>query len=123
MSEKIIHLTSRQAWESAQQDGDYRAASLDAEGFIHCSTTDQIVRVANAFYAGQHGLVLLLVEPDALTAELKWEPPAGPPPDNSAVSEFFPHIYGPLNLEAVVEVLPFEPDDSGRFSLPSVLSK
>jgi uncharacterized protein (DUF952 family) len=123
MSEKIIHLTSRQAWESAQQDGDYRAASLDAEGFIHCSTTDQIVRVANAFYAGQHGLVLLLVEPDALTAELKWEPPAGTPPDNSAVSEFFPHIYGPLNLEAVVEVLPFEPDDSGRFSLPSVLSK
>ena len=78
MSEKIIHLTSRHAWQAAQQNGNYRAASLDSEGFIHCSTADQIVRVANAFYAGQHGLVLLLVEPQALTAELKWEPPAGP---------------------------------------------
>ena len=123
MSEKIIHLTSRHAWQAAQQNGNYRAASLDSEGFIHCSTADQIVRVANAFYAGQHGLVLLLVEPQALTAELKWEPPAGPPPDDSAVIEFCPHIYGPLNLEAVVEVLSFEPDHSGRFSLPSVLSK
>ena len=120
----ILHLASNDAWLAAAKKGEYRAESLSTEGFIHCSTESQIVDVANAFYHGQHGLVLLLLNPDKLTAELKWEPPAHPNPERAATigDELFPHIYGPLNVEAVTQVIPFEPAPDGSFSLPVELS-
>jgi uncharacterized protein (DUF952 family) len=111
-------LTSRADWLAAQQTGEYRAPSLESEGFIHCSTEQQIVRVANSFYARQHGLVLLVIDPSQLKAELRWEPPAHPNPqaDLPPTNELFPHIYGPINIEAVTKVLDFEPDVDGNFS-------
>ena len=120
----ILHLASNDAWLVAVQKGQYHADSLSTEGFIHCSTESQIVDVANAFYHGQHGLVLLVLDPDKLTAELKWEPPAHPNPERAAKvgDELFPHIYGPLNVDAVKQVIPFEPASDGTFSLPDVLS-
>jgi uncharacterized protein (DUF952 family) len=115
-------LTSREEWLAAQQTGEYRAPSLESEGFIHCSTEKQIVRVANSFYAGQHGLVLLVIDPSQLQAELRWEPPAHPSPqaDLPPTNELFPHIYGPINIEAVTKVLDFEPDVDGNFSPPEM---
>lgn len=119
----ILHLASDDAWLAAVKKGEYRAESLSTEGFIHCSTESQIVDVANAFYHGQHGLVVLVLNPEKLTAELKWEPPAHPNPERAAAigDELFPHIYGPLNLDAVTKVIPFEPDNDGIFSLPDEL--
>jgi uncharacterized protein (DUF952 family) len=112
----ILHVTSRLAWSAAQKSGAYAANSLATQGFIHCSKVGQILRVANLFYAGQHGLVLLLIDPARLTSELRWEPGADLPTD------LFPHLYGPLNLEAVVKVIDFEPDADGKFQLPGELS-
>lgn len=116
----ILHLTSRTDWLAAQQTGEYRAPSLESEGFIHCSTEQQIVRVANSFYAGRHGLVLLEIDPARLKPELRWEPPAHPNPqaDLPPSDEFFPHIYGPLNNDAVIRSMDFEPNSDGHFSLP-----
>jgi uncharacterized protein (DUF952 family) len=115
-----MHLTSRTEWLAAQQAGEYLAPSLQTEGFIHCSTEHQIVRVADSFYAGKHGLVLLVIDPSRLRPELRWEPPSHPTPqaDLPPSDEHFPHLYGPLNLEAVVRVVDFEPNPDGRFSLP-----
>lgn len=59
----IFHITSRTSWDNAQKRGDYRAESLTTEGFIHCSTLAQVLQVANNFYKGQNGLVLLEIEP------------------------------------------------------------
>jgi uncharacterized protein (DUF952 family) len=117
----ILHLASNDAWLASTETGDYRAESLSAEGFIHCSTASQIVAVANTFYHGQHGLVLLVIDPGKLEAELKWEPPAEPEPTHAREGDLFPHIYGPLNLDAVTDVIPFEPDVDGAFSLPPSL--
>ena len=120
----ILHLASNDAWLASTKTGQYHADSLSTEGFIHCSTESQIVDVANAFYHGQHGLVLLVLDPEKLTAALKWEPPAHPNPERAARvgDELFPHIYGPLNVDAVLKVIPFEPDSDGNFSLPVELS-
>ncbi len=108
----IYHIIARPAWEQAQHAGTYHAPSLDSEGFIHLSNAEQVVRVANNFYRGQTNLLLLVVSADKVAAELRYEPPAEAP----ASSERFPHIYGDLNLNAVVNVLEFAPDADGKWS-------
>jgi len=119
----ILHLTSNAAWLASVMEGHYVPESLSTEGFIHCSTVSQIVGVANTFYRGWRELVLLVIDPSKLRAELKWEPPAEPEPTHAREGELFPHIYGALNPDAVVKVLPFEPDAEGLFSLPQELDQ
>lgn len=111
----IFHITARAAWEQAQRDGVYRAESLEQVGFIHLSTAEQVVRVANALYSGQGDLVVLVVDPARLAAELRYETPADMPQSD----ERFPHLYGTLNLDAVIRVVDFPPDaGSGWSRLP-----
>jgi len=115
----ILHITSKQEWNEAQARGEYIAPSLETEGFIHCSTEKQVLHVANAFYRGQNALVLLVVDETKLKPELKWEPPAGPPAKGISESDLFPHVFGPINIDAISSVIDFEPDPvSGDFSLP-----
>lgn len=109
----ILHIADRPHWEVAQNVGIYRHASLDTEGFIHCSTPPQIVWVANTFMRGQHGLVLLCIDSERLQAELRYDEVAG-------VGKF-PHLYGGINLDAVTQVLEFEPNAEGEFELPQAL--
>ena len=117
----IFHITSRAAWEDAQQRGDYRAESLETEGFIHCSTPSQVLPVAENFYKGQSGLILLGIEPALLSSALKWEPPSGgSPPPGVPEGDSFPHIYGPINLNAVVKVVELELNSNGAFILPNL---
>jgi uncharacterized protein (DUF952 family) len=113
----IYHITSRQAWEESQTNGEYRAESLTTEGFIHCSTFEQVLPVAHNFYKGQRGLILLEIEPTLLSSDLKWEPPAGgAPPLGVPVGDSFPHIYGPINLNAVIKVADLEANPDGTFN-------
>jgi len=107
MSGLILHITTRTAWTAAQQGGSYRAESLERDGFIHFSTPAQVAVVANALYRGRHDLVLLCALPDKLTAELRYEALGTPEP--------YPHLYGPLNVDAVVEVVAFPPRKDGTF--------
>jgi uncharacterized protein (DUF952 family) len=107
----IFHITTRKAWEDARTKGEYTVESLASEGFIHCSTLAQVLPVADKFYKGQSGLVLLVIEPALLSSTLKWEPPSGgTPPPGVPAGDPFPHIYGPINLDAVVKPLDFEPN-------------
>ena len=113
MTELFFHITTCSAWSAGQKSGEYRADSLGQEGFIHCSKVAQILRVANDYYTGQQGLLILMVDPSKLKAELRWDP------GSDQADELFPHIYGPVNLEAVVDVFDFEPGPDGKFSLPA----
>ena len=116
----IYHLTSRQAWREAQQRGEYRAESLESEGFIHCSTQTQILPVAEKYYKGEQGILLLKINPALLSSELRWEPPSGSaPPPGVPQGELFPHIYGPINLDAIVNVYDLESDPDGSYTLPA----
>ena len=116
----ILHIIPHAVWEQAQAAGVYRGDTLDAEGFIHFSTPAQAVMVANARFRGHPGLLLLVVDPAKLTSELRYEAPFEATSPNEAAQQF-PHLYGPLNLDAVVNVVPFEPGDDGLFSLPQGL--
>ena len=93
----IYHLTTRSAWQSALSRGSYTADSLTSQGFIHCSLAVQVARSANKFFHGQSDLVLLSIAEERVAAPLKNENLEGG-------ADLFPHIYGPLNLDAVVGV-------------------
>ena len=108
----ILHITTEKEWQTAVAAGEYRGASLDSEGFIHCSTVDQVLLPANQLYAGQTDLILLTIDPTKLTAELVYE-------DCYQSGQAFPHIYGPLNLDAVTGFVNFPPNPDGTFSLPN----
>jgi uncharacterized protein (DUF952 family) len=97
----ILHITSRARGAQAIAEGEYRGDTLASEGFIHCSTQGQLPRVAETFYKGQTGLVVLRIDPGKIQPPLKWESPPG------SVERFL-HVYGPLNLGAVTEVVTLE---------------
>ena len=108
----IFHITTRAEWKAATAAGAYEAPSLATEGFIHLSEPEQVEPTANRRFRGATNLVLLRVDTDRVSAPLKYE--IGEP----TTGEEFPHIYGPLNLDAVTEVIPF-PDGPYDSILPS----
>lgn len=110
----IVHALLRKDWEVALINGVYTAASLKKEGFIHCSPVDKIVAVANYNYRGIKGLVLLCLDTSEIKAEVIWE-------DLYNEGREYPHIYGELNLDAVLHTYDFEPNEEGEFSLPADL--
>lgn len=114
----IYHITTPEAWNEALRRGEYRAESLETEGFIHSSTGAQVVPVADLLYQGGGKLYLLKIDPALLTSDLKWEPPAGATPPGIPAGDLFPHLYGPLNLEAVVKIFDFEANSEGKYTLP-----
>jgi uncharacterized protein (DUF952 family) len=116
----MLHITSAAEWKAAQERGFYTAPSLETEGFIHCSTEKQVTHVANAFYRGQSGLVLLVIEETRVKPQVKWEAPAGPPANGISQNDLFPHIYGPLNVDAVLKAVEFPSSSDGTFTLPSL---
>jgi uncharacterized protein (DUF952 family) len=111
----IFHITQRKDWDDAQIIGSYRADSLSTHGFIHCSTREQYIRVANARFHGKAELVLLLIDPEKVNQEICYENLEGG-------TALFPHIYGPLNIDAVVKVLEFQPLENGDFIEPDLFN-
>jgi uncharacterized protein (DUF952 family) len=97
-SEYIYHVTSRKEWEAAQKNKEYKPARYDLEGFIHCSIERQIPGVLDRFYKGQTGLVKLKIEKAKVHRPVLFELAID-------LDELFPHIYGPLNVDSVVEVI------------------
>lgn len=98
---KILHITGQRDWQKALEEGAYLADTLAEQGFIHCCLDSQLEGVLREWFAGATDLVLLEIESDRLASPLKFESA----PDGQ---EKFPHVYGPINLEAVVEVKPIQ---------------
>ena len=93
--------------------GCYEPPSLRTEGFVHCSTREQTPVTAERYFRGLTDLVLLWIDPSRLTAELRLEPPANS--QDERAREMFPHVYGPINLDAVLRVVDFPCDSGGSF--------
>ena len=112
----LYHIIHSQDWLDAQPGGVYAPPSLQTEGFIHFSTAAQVADTANRYYQGQTDLLLLVVDParevdDGLVKPvIRYEP--------GGTGELYPHIYGVLELAAVLQVIPFPPGPDGRFSYP-----
>lgn len=110
----IFHIAEVADCQAAQAAGDYRVSTrgrlLADEGFIHAARREQVLGVAEAFYADAGPLLLLTIDPARLTSPVR--------DDEIGPGLVFPHIYGPINLDAVVAVTPFERGADGGFVLP-----
>jgi uncharacterized protein (DUF952 family) len=109
----ILHITQRHEWEKAKNLGTYRSNTLDSEGFIHCSTVAQVIGSANRFFKNQMDLVILKIDLDRVTPEIRYE--------GADSNNLFPHIYGELNIDAVIGSIDLESNPDGSFALPSEL--
>ena len=97
-SEFIYHVTTLKEWEAAKIKNEYTPVNFEQDGFIHCSIEKQIPGVLDRFYKGQTGLVKLKIEKEKVQRPVLFELALD-------LDELFPHIYGALNLDSVVEVI------------------
>lgn len=115
---RVFHIAEPDDWAEAVSAGAYavstRGASLVEVGYLHASRRHQVAGVLAALYADVTGdLLLLVIETDRLTARWQLD-------DVPGSAEPFPHIYGPLNIDAVVDTLPLTRGQAG-WVLPGVL--
>lgn len=107
----FVHLCSAEEWRRAQESGEHRPESLSTQGFVHLSAPEQVHLPANRLYAGRRDLVLLRIDPAKLSSPVRWE--HGVPTDPEAM--LFPHLYGPLPIDAVMTITNYLPGLDGRF--------
>jgi glutathione S-transferase len=116
---RLFHLALRDDWRVAVEHGDYQRStlgkSLDDEGFIHCSFASQVQRIADGVYRDRQDVVLLTIDPSRLSAEVRVE-------SFDADGEPFPHIYGPLPIDAVVLAQSVPVAADGRLVLEQLVS-
>jgi uncharacterized protein (DUF952 family) len=102
---RVFHLTTAADWAAAQASGSYtvstRGRTLAEEGFVHCSSAEQVAGTRARYFSGVPDVVVLEVETDLLSSPWRLEPVG-----TTEGAERFPHVYGPLDLDAVVTVLP-----------------
>lgn len=118
----MLHIITRDAYFALAEEELYQPPSLAEEGFIHCSTPAQVAGVANRFYRNAGDLLLLVVDPVLVTAPIYWEAPSLAGDDTPPAPGAFPHIYGPLNMDAVQQVIAYEPDAGGVFHPPVIVT-
>jgi uncharacterized protein (DUF952 family) len=92
----IYHVILPADWEAAKSAAFYEPPGLETEGFIHCSFDDQIDGVLARYYSGAGTVCILKIDVNRLSSRLVNEP--------STLGESFPHVYGPIDVAAVVDV-------------------
>jgi uncharacterized protein (DUF952 family) len=111
----IYHITRKTDWDTAVTAGSYAADTLATEGFIHCSTAQQVISTANRLFEGKAGLVLLCIDIAKVNAQIRYENLEGG-------TNLFPHVYGTLEIAAIRAVHDFPPQADGSFALPRALN-
>ncbi|CAH2402407.1 Dihydroorotate dehydrogenase [Mesorhizobium escarrei] len=111
MSQNIYKIVPERLWREAERNGRFTGAPIDvADGFIHFSTAGQAKETAAKHFAGQTGLLLVAIDGARLGDALKYEVSRG--------GALFPHLYGPLDLNAVVSVQPLPLGTDGLHQFP-----
>ena len=107
----LFHITDQFQWDKWQSEIFYLPAAFFSDGFIHCSTVEQVLAVAKKYYTDSPRLLLLKIDEERVSANIKFENLEGG-------EEKFPHIYGHLEKQAILGVATFCKDAEGNFFLP-----
>ena len=106
----IFHVVKKEDWKSQKKDSRYHPDSLDSEGFIHCASGNNIEDVTNRLYEGETNVLLIIINTTLVEPEIRYESS-----DDSDTK--YPHIYGPLNMDAVVDKIELAAEDDGSYKI------
>jgi uncharacterized protein (DUF952 family) len=107
----LVHVCGLDEWSRARASGEIRPDASGGGQFIHLSAPEQVHLPANRLYRSRGDMVLLHIDPARLDSEVRWEPGVATDPE----SMLFPHLYGPLPVEAVIGVTAYRPGPDGTF--------
>ena len=106
----IFHVVKKEDWKEYKKDSRYHPESLDTNGFIHCSSGRDIESITNSLYKGEDGVLLIIINTTLVEPEIRYE--------NSGNSNIkYPHIYGPLNMDAVIDKIELASEDDGSYKI------
>jgi uncharacterized protein (DUF952 family) len=106
----IFHITTNEEFNTFKKNGNYEPESLDEKGFIHCSSGHQVEDIANEKFSGHEKILLLVIDVTALNSKIKYE-------KDSESGKKYPHIYGPLDTNAIIDKIEVLPEDDGQFKI------
>lgn len=106
----LFHITTEDNWKQFNNSGSYEPESLESEGFIHCSTGEQVEATANRIFGGKDEILLLVIDATTLHEDIKYE-------KDEDTGEKFPHLYSPLNTNAVIDKITIKAEDDGSFDI------
>lgn len=112
----VCKIMSREDWDQTLGSGNDYEARIEADlkdGFIHCSTDQQLTKTLNRWYTDVDEVLVAVIDPEKLSGELKWEP--------NFEGEDFPHIYGPIDVDAVAGAYEVKRSTDGGWQVPSEL--
>ncbi|BCN30772.1 DUF952 domain-containing protein [Anaeromicropila herbilytica] len=104
----ILNCMEKARWEKVREEITFGKTEIQKEGFIHCSPIKYWWRVAPYFQSVEEELVLLCIDTEKLTSPVKWE-------DGDNSGREYPHIYGEINVDSIIQVLPFNKDKDGNY--------
>ncbi|HUX49374.1 MAG TPA: DUF952 domain-containing protein [Spirochaetia bacterium] len=119
----ILHIARRKAWDEYSAERYYSDPSLTTEGFIHCSTVRQAIDTLNRHFPDERDLVFLCIDEQKLEPKVIYESPKGITIDDARIKEVYPHLYGPINMTAVIRVVDLVPESDGSFQLPEEINQ
>lgn len=93
----LFHFCTQNQWKEQEEEAVYEDPSLKTEGFIHCSTDNQVQKVLNRYFQGKKDILMLHIDPEVLESSLQYERAAND-------GDFYPHIYGPINKSAIIKI-------------------
>lgn len=115
-SKHLYKVLSKPDWEAAVDQGSFHGCGIDLnDGFIHLSDKNQVVSTVERYFAGQEGLLLITLDSSDFSNDLKWEP--------SRDGALFPHVYGSIPTESVIDVWALAIDADGKHVFPEHLRK
>lgn len=106
----IFHVTTEEYFQDHKVNNRYQPESLDSKGFIHCSKGTQIEATANRIFPDRDEILLLIIDISTLSSDVKYDM-------DEQTGEKYPHIYGPLNIDAIMDKLTIYAEDNGDFNI------
>ena len=106
----LFHITTNNDWKEFNNGGSYEPESFESEGFIHCSTGEQVEATANKIFGDKDEILLLVIDATTLHDDIKYE-------KDEDTGKKFPHLYSPLNTNAIIDKITIKAEDDGKFDI------
>lgn len=111
----LFHIAEKEKWNQSLKSKYYGNFSITKDGFIHCAKFDQLEHVANNNLKNiNKELVILCIDVSRLNSEVRWE-------TNKKNNIVFPHVYGLVNVDCVVDAIDFKKNQNGEFFISDEL--